>query len=263
MNPSLTTTFAHADPTVSPLTVNELIDLLNLLVTTNLNGSYIPYILQSGTPSVDDQDKVWIQLDSGNRPIATKTFYQGKWRRVYNGMIGEIRGYSGNPNNDFEMGGTDPGAGKIEGNYDGWFLCNGKNGTPNLSDKFLIGGHMDDSSGHTGYSDGWQTFVDGENDLKTGGLNKQMIEAVHLPELDVTFTLKGKEAKESDAHTDVEALVDTHYANATNHTALHAIKPETLHYGASPNAEPPLPQKEFPVLPPFYALAWIIFRGYA
>ena len=262
MNPTLTTTFAHADPTVAPITINELIDLLNILVATNLNGSYIPYILQTGTPGVDDQDKAWIELDSANRPRAIRTFYQGNWRRVYNGMIGEVRGFTGAP------GYGDPpalfnstGLGNIGLEYDGWAICNGENGTPNLTDKFIIGAHMDNSNGQQGYDSGWQTFVNGVDALKTGGEAKTMILPVHLPELASALEISGNEPNIGGPdHATAHVLVDRAYG-ATAHVARDAIDP--IHYGADPNGTPPQPQEEFPVLPPFYALAFITFKGYA
>ena len=136
---------------------------------------------------------------------------------------------------------------------------------------------MDNTHGHTGYSSGWQTFVDGEDVLKTGGVNKKLLEEVHLPELvipeipeipAVAIDVTGKEYKSTTDHTpDFEILVDTFFANATTHTKNIATVPAIpkvpeVHYGADPHGTPPKPQEGFPTLPPFYALAWIIFKGY-
>jgi hypothetical protein len=152
VNPPVLTQFANPDPNAAPLNITQLVQLLNVLVGSEIQGSYIPYVLQNGTPGMDDTDKAWIELDTAGRPKAVKVYYNGTWRRVYNGMLGEIRGYHGDPSTVFD----DNGLGKVGLEYDGWHLCNGKDGTPDLSDKFVIAGHMNNSNGHTGYNNGWQ-----------------------------------------------------------------------------------------------------------
>jgi hypothetical protein len=258
MNPPVQVTFGHADPTDNPLNINELIDLLNRVVMGEITGSYIPYVVGSATPNVTDQDKAWLKQDTQGRPIALMTFWRGNWRRVYNGMLGEIRGYSGNPKDDFD----DTGLGKISEQYDGWALCNGQNGTPDLSDKFILGGHMNDDDTNVGYDDGWQARITGPNGVtanyKTGGRFLETLGYNNLPILsNATGTeapglwIRGKEAKEDTAHTDIEVLVDTHFANATSHEVNITPTP----YGKSP----PDPIWS---LSPFVAAGWIIFVGY-
>jgi hypothetical protein len=130
LNPIVLTTIGQADPNDAPISVNDLINLLNQLISSSIQGSYIPYIIQHDTPGVDDRDKAWIELDTGGRPIAIKVWYagnQGAWRRVYNGMIGEIRGYSGDPSIDFDTSNDPQHAGlytfgKIGQAYDGWHI---------------------------------------------------------------------------------------------------------------------------------------------
>lgn len=259
MNPPVQTTFGNPDPNAAPVNITQLVTLLNTLVFSAIQGSYIPYVLSNTTPGSGDQDKAWIQLDTVGRPIALKTFYNGMWRRVYNGMLGEIRMYNGNPNNDFDS----TGLGKIGGQYDGWALCNSQNGTPNMTDLFVVGAHMDNSAGHTGYgANGWQTFVDGVSDLQNGGVNKHTIAAADLPPLDGVnglsqLMLNGFEAKEtSPTHTAVSALVDVHYSDLLPHSVAIA------NYGSNPNGSPAVPQTAVPTLPPFLAVAFIIFVGY-
>lgn len=262
MNPPITITFGHADPNASPLTVNELIDLLQTVTTGSIEGSYIPYILGHDTPSVDDQDKAWVELDTAGRPISIKTFYSGKWRRVYNGMIGEVRGYTGDPSTDFDKNGDGIyTSGKIGERYDGWWFCNGLNGTPNLSDRFLIGAAMD-NVGKDGYSGGWQAAITGPDGTiqgyKVGGLFIETIKQDNLPLLSNAFDgddpglwIYGKEAKDGTSHPDAVPIVDTNYAN---------LKPNQINL--TPDAygkNPPIPLW---TTPPFYALAWITFKGY-
>src|SRR5215469_8248916 len=97
MNPPLQITVGSADPNAAPLTVNELFALLQTVISGEIIGSYIPYIIGGDVPGVDDRDKAWIRLDTAGRPIETKVFYNGNWRRIYNGMLGEIRIFSGDP----------------------------------------------------------------------------------------------------------------------------------------------------------------------
>jgi hypothetical protein len=259
INPVVNTFFDPPAATDQPLDIDELVDLLNTLVHSQIEGSYIPYAIGTSAPS--DEGIAWIQVDTDGKPLAIKIFYNGAWRRVYNGMVGEIRGYTGNPNTDFiwDVSNTNPDRGKfIEGgNYDGWYLCNGLHGTPNLTDRFVIGGHMDNSDGHAGYNGGWQTFVDGVSDLKTGGAAKSLIQHVYLPSINADGTgqivLHGKEYKSSADHKpDFFPIIDFAYNAATNHVA------PIVAYGSSPgNGQDPLP-----TLPPFYALAYIMFIGY-
>lgn len=274
-NPTITTTIGQADPNAAPITVNDLITLLNQLINSQINGSYIPYIIQHDTPGVDDQDKAWIELDIIGRPIALKIWYTGNsgaWRRVYNGMVGEIRGYSGDPSVDFDKS-TDPNnpniytSGKIGMAYDGWFICNGLNGTPNLSDKFLLGAAMD-NVGKDAYSNGWQTAITGPDGTvqayKTGGRFIETITNANLPLLTNAAAgdspglwIYGYEAKEAIDHPGtVFPLVDTHYANAMPQQWNLTSGVLGGQYGQSP----PTPLW---TTPPFYSLAWIIFKGYA
>lgn len=157
MNPPVHTQFAPPDPNVTPLNLIQLVEVLNRLVSSEITGDYITYLRQSDPPGPDDHDKVWIQVDTAGRPLAVKTFYggtgSGAWRRVYNGMLGEVRGYTGDPSTDFDENGL----GKIGEEYDGWHLCNGKDGVPDLSDRFLIAAHMNNVDAQ-GFQDGeWLT----------------------------------------------------------------------------------------------------------
>lgn len=172
MNPSVLTQFALPDPNASPLTVTQLVQLLNVLVSSEIQGSYTPYVIQAGTPGVDDRDKSWLELDSQGRPIAIKIFWHGHWRRVYNGMMGEIRAYSGDPSIDFDTFGL----GKVGQTYDGWHLCNGKQGIIDLSDRFIIGAHMNGAGGVNGYKDGeWVT-----TEVKTDGEHQGGVREITL-----------------------------------------------------------------------------------
>lgn len=212
------------------------------------------------TPGQEDNDKAWIETDSANRPLAIRLYYNGNWRRVYNGMIGEIRMFSGDPSPSLGIWDGN-GHGVVGKEYDGWQICNGKNNSPDLSDQFIIGAHMNNANGHSGYNLGWQTFVDGITDKQTGGSKDHMVLPADLPPLDAqdglaTLTLSGYGWKSDSVHTDAVPIVDVNYGSARAHTAPIA------RYGSSPNDSPPIPQTPIPTIPPFYALAFIIFVGY-
>jgi hypothetical protein len=258
--PPVTGHFAHADPNASPLTINELIDILNSLLSVKISGSYIPYIIQHGTPGADQSGYAWIELDSGGRPISTRIYYNGKWRKIYSGMIGEIRMYSGDPGDGDVW--TPLGHGVVGSDYDGWQICNGNNGSPDLSDRFIIGAHMNDKDGHNKYNKHWQTFVDGKSDLQLGGEKDHMIQMADLPPLDTPnghagLSLNGKGWKDGAEHPgSPAAIVDIEYGMQKDYSVPIAA------YGSNPNGSPPTPQTPIPSLPPFYALALIIFQGY-
>jgi hypothetical protein len=251
MNPPILTQFAAPDPNAAPLTVAQLVALLNLLVSSEIQGSYIPYIVQAGTPGVEDQDKSWLELDSNGRPIDIKIFWHGHWRRVYNGMPGEIRGYSGDPSVDFDSRGL----GKVGLTYDGWHLCNGMDGTPDYTDKFPIGAHLN-NVGHPGYnptSGQWETWVNNTVGEHTGGAKD--------------FTL-GPTNTWSVYEPPVRARLWSASTNApAPHTGgLWGLSSNT-NDSDNDNIAPAIPGNQTPdkvnVINPFVAQAWIIFVGYA
>jgi len=160
----VTIDLANPAPTACPATFGEAVNLIRGLLSGSVNGTYVPYVVGSDTPASDDQDKIWHRVDANGRPLGTFKFYNGNWRRFYDAFIGQIAMFSGDPTGVFE---TD-GRGVIGGNLDGWALCNGNNGTPNLTDRFVVAAHLDGSDGGAMYSSGWQSRVTGDY-LQTGG----------------------------------------------------------------------------------------------
>ena len=233
--------------------------LLNTIVSSAIQGSYTPYILGSQTPPPDDSDKVWVQTDTSGRPISIKTYYNGSWRAVYTGIPGEVRFYIGNPTQDFDS----TGLGMIGGNWDGWALMNGANGTVDLSNRFIVSANMTNQGGFTGYqSDGWHTFISGGDPVE-GGSDSVTIEPNQLPPFDAVagsskVTIHGFEAKEtSSSHTTTSVLVDVHYSDLLPHDAVIG------NYGSGPNDTPPVPQAPVATVPPFYTFALAQFVGYS
>lgn len=263
--PAILTEFAMPDPGESPLNLIQLFTLANRLVSSTISEAYLSVLLQNGTPNVQDQDKVWFEKDSQGRPTGIKVFYHGKWRRVYNGMLGEIRGYSGAPgfhDNDPSSDFDSTGLGNVGGNYDGWGLCNGKNGRPDYSDKFLLGAHMNNLNNHTGYANGWQAYINtaqNPSDQKTGGqfevtMNADNTYRAPTPGMVLIDRFDGDTGRNPEGHlygkpNSVGGVVNPD----------ETLVPEDK--GNTPTTDPPI--KPVPTLPPFIALGWIVFVGYS
>lgn len=247
MNPPIVTQFANPDPAATPLNLTQLVQLLNVLVSSTMQGSYIPYVIQHATPSVDDQDKCWIYLDSQGRPVEQRIFYNGTWRRIYNGMLGEIRLYNGDPAVDFDANGL----GIVAGNYDGWHLCNGKDGVPDFSDNFLIAAHMNNAD-IVGYDGEWKTTILGAQQAAHTGGGRD-------------FTLNESNTYRP-ARSDVTAQRFTATGNAPDPGGdLLATGGGGTRYTLSGGTGDPgntMPDS-ISIIPRFIAVGYIIFVGYA
>ena len=249
--PLVTTGFLNPDPNATPLNLIQLVQYLGTLVHSEIQGDYLSYLVQNEEPGAQDRDKVWIQQDSQGRPVAIKLWWtgSGSWRRVYNGMLGEIRGYTGNPGIDF----TPTGWGRAGGEYDGWHLCNGNDGAPDYSDHFLIGAHMNNAE-HSGYIDSeWVTWISDRTGEHTGGVRDFTLAANNIfreggPIGQLTVGKYVVAGALLDAAGDVwgaPSLGDPTKNQELNVTSDGFIDPESVS-----------------VIPPFIALAWIVFLGY-
>lgn len=233
------------DPEECPANLTELYDGLRSRLSATLNATIVPYITGAETPGVDDQDKVWHRVDADGRPLGTYVFYSGTWRKQYTQPVGTICMYSGDPGVDFT--GTD-GAGTVGGNWDGWQICNGENGSPNLSDKFIVGAKMDDLA--VGYPEGngpWKTTVSGETTQEGAG--------VHEIQLDSANTYRparaGIEVRRWEADGNTPNALGNLLGTGTDGTTLLAAD--------AGNETPPV----IPTLPPWFALAYVQFKGYS
>lgn len=249
-NPLLTVGFANPDPGTEITTLQSLVTELNALISASIQGTYIPYVIGSSTPAVDDQDKAWHRVDAQGRPLGTFLFYNGSWRREYTGLPKQLRMFTGDPATFFS--GT--GLGLTTGEWDGWAICNGQNGTTNLSNLFVVGGQMD-NVGISGYSSGWQTNVTGAA-LKTGGASSYALINNNLPTMNVQVTGKAYQAA---ANTGLpRAIVSADWSGADK------VDPNPIAtFGSNPSASPAVPQVAVPTTPPFYALAYCQWVGYS
>lgn len=257
-NPIVTTVFSNPDPSVTVATTQELIDLLNTLVATAIQGTYIPYVIGSTTPAVGDQDKAWIRTDGAGRPMGTYVYYGGSWRKSPTGLTKEIRQFTGNPATYFDTSGLGL---QSPDDWDGWAISNGGNGTTNLSNLFLVGSDMSNGASPplvSGYAAGWNTKVTG-NTLGTGGADTYTLGNDNFPFTQIQLT--GFSASGSASHSEKKAIVTGGYDSSTNGGDGNTVVVGS--FGADPSTVPPTVQVAVPTVPPFYALAYCEFVGYA
>jgi len=188
----------------------------------------------SSPPSSSLTNKVWFKTDGVGRPLGIFMFYNGNWRKVYTGVgYGEVRMYVGG-GNVFDGSGR----GIVGGDFDGWALCNGNNGTPNLTDHFIVSGGFNGSA--------WVTSVDGVSSRTVGGTpGPHVISRSNLPQLNVEVFGDGTGDRTSG---------NGHFVSGSNTTLGVGIWP-VLETVGSPNTAMPLPQ--------FYAVGFMMFVGYA
>jgi hypothetical protein len=184
-------------------------------------------------PSSSLTNKVWFRTDAAGRPIGVFMFYNGNWRLVYTGQLGEIKIYGGNPAGLFD--GT--GRGIVGNVYDGWALCNGQNGTYNLTDRFIVCGT---------WNAGWFSATeDGVTPLAAGGAGQTVIDPTNLPELHAEVYGDARCAGGTGATelTTSGVGVPSPYTVFSGNTAVGGSVPMTN-------------------CPPYIALGYIMFIGY-
>jgi hypothetical protein len=238
------------EPACYPSDVNGL---LTLLTTGGGISGTIPdtagggIFVGSSPPSSALTNKVWYKTDAGGRPLGVYMFYNGNWRKVYTGAAyGEIRAfwfYSG------QIDGT--GRGNVGGDMDGWALCNGQNGAPNLEGSMLVCGAQGEAVG--GAAGQWFTDAEGTWKNNGGAKGPHIIAAAHLPHLlapvyghfSGMFNSAGNGFSWTSGHTnDPGNLIDYDDVLADGQTT--ANPPHT-----------PLPFQ------PYYAIGYFMFVGYA
>jgi len=249
--PLVTTSFLNPDPNATPLNLTQLVQYLATLVHSEIQGDYLSYLVQNEQPGASDRDKVWIEVDEQGRPVNIKIWWtgSGSWRRVYNGMLGEVRGYTGNPGTDF----TPTGWGRAGQLYDGWHLCNGNDGAPDYSDHFLIGAHMNNAS-HSGYiDDEWVTWISNTTGMHTGGERDFTLAANNIFQAGGTIgqLTVGK-------YTIAGSLLDVAGDIWGTPSLSTPAKNQELNVVTDGFVEP----EAVSIIPPFIAMAWIIFLGY-
>jgi hypothetical protein len=166
-------------PACYPSDVNGLLELLTTggglsgSIADNAGGGVF---VGSTAPSSSLTNKVWFKTDAAGRPIGIFMFYNGNWRKVYTGAaLGEIRMFAG----PFSLYFDGTGRGLVGGDLDGWALCNGQNGTPNLEGFFPVGALPGQAVGGPG--DQWVSNCEGNGFRNSGGNRGLTLNMNYLP----------------------------------------------------------------------------------
>jgi hypothetical protein len=249
-NPLIDTHLDAPDPTWHPTNMVDLFARIDERLRSEFEStnSYIPYVISDSTPSVDDQDKVWIKTQSG-RPVQTMIFYAGNWRQIYNGAPGEVKIFIGDPSASFD--GT--GLGLIGSLWDGWALCNGMNGAPDLSDMFICSAHMNNNLGVPGYStSGWQSMVTGGPEQR-GGANQFTLAPYNTYIPPTTAVIADKWASSSgESRNSSGELMGAHSPATSSADSFTLV-------AADPGNPTPAP---IAIIPTFFSYALAAFVGY-
>jgi hypothetical protein len=241
-------TFSY-NPTPAPACYPSDVNGLAALLTSGgmLSGT-IPdtagggVYVGSSAPSSALTNKVWFKTDAAGRPLGVFLFYNGNWRKMYTGVgYGELRMYVGS-NTVFD--GT--GRGVIGGDFDGWVLCNGNNGTPNLEAYFVVGGVW---GTQVGQGAGWFSDTDGQVWRNTGGSKgPHMIGRTNLPKLEAEVHSRVGNAA---AGTDGFGI-----GNTTDPNIYYTRVTDSAGNPVDGAGQQPMS------LPLFYAVAYMMFVGY-
>ncbi len=169
MSTPVETVFTNPDPDSPPLaSLQQLIDLLNTLVTSQINQTFVPFVVGASVPGVDQQGLPWIRLNTLGNPVGTYIFTQGVWVREEPIVSARFGMFTGDPALYFDGDGVGiKGPGPIAMDYWGWALMNGNGGRQNWSNRFLIGGAMD-NDGISGFDGSWRTNVNGAAEEEGG-----------------------------------------------------------------------------------------------
>lgn len=240
--------FANPDPSLKFTTLTNIVALLNQLAANAIDTTdFTPYVKGSSVPDVDDQDKVWHRTDVDGEPLGTYIYFNGLWVREPPTPGARIGLYTGDSNLFDGTGLGIPGPGPIAGDLFGWALANGLNGTANLSNQFIIAGAMD-NAGITGFSGGlWRTKVIG-GALTQGGTATQTLTADTGYYPDIPAIEAGTHWKaDGNSRDDAEGLWGDGPGD-----------PIHIQDAIDGNTTP----DPFNIVPPFYCMAIIAFRGY-
>lgn len=222
-------------PACYPPDVNALAQLLAdfMLKGTVPDNSGGGVFVGSTQPSSSITNKVWFKIDAAGRPFGAYLFYNGNWRKCYTGSIGDIKLYRGAFNGVFDGTGRGIIGGSGPNDEDGWAVCNGNNGTPNLNGFFPAGARW---SGAAWVSDADPTTPG----VGSGGGNAH-IALANLPGLDIDFG----------------------QFNFTIGSAQASLNQGTLPNTITRRVKGTGQNTPLKVVPTFIALAYLQFIGYA
>ena len=235
----VTIELGNPDPLVPFTNPSDLCTLLRPLLSGSVEQDIQTFVYSYDTPAVEDQGLLWFRLDSDGRLKGVYNFFNAVWVREEPPVSARFGFFTGDPNTYFDASGLGlKGPGPIAMDYWGWALMNGENGTPNLSDRFLIMGAMDNVSvvGYDAGAGGWRTGIRGSPE-GTGGSAEITLAEENLPLLTVGL-------HDADGSAPGGGPL---YGTGTGATA-------DIYGSSGPTA--------VSVVNPFYALALIQFVGY-
>lgn len=215
-----------------PGTAQGIVNLVAQYLNVAFAGdSFNTFNYGSSEPDPDNRDRPWFRTDASGYFIGWMGYFNGAWRRVAPYPIGSIVAYSGS---DANFDGD--GKGNAGTTVEGYQLCNGLNGSPDLRNRFIIMGN--DYSGSA-----WTTDVEdsGNPGVTTGGLATVQLFRTHIPRM--TDTLRtGNEA----------GAGNRFLLGAKNDGSTIDVEIGTT--ASSGEAAP------HPNMPPYYALAYIMYN---
>lgn len=220
----------------APSTFQAVIQAIAQYTLYEFDPDYILLIKGPNTPQAQDQNKLWLKTDPTGRPLGLFVMYNGNWRQVATGNVGQISIFAGAWSSYFDSSGLG-----LEGQpWDGWAIANGNNGTLNVTNRFIVPGYRCDGWGL------WVTNVD-RYDAYTGGRSFFQITYINMPYMTVTLNARDGYAYNGGA------FAATNYGPSSQGGAIG-----TWAYPIDGTGD----QYPISLIPPYIALGFCQFIGY-
>jgi hypothetical protein len=265
--------FATPDPSVDPPLFADAVAELNDLAVVTITGDATTYIVSLSTapPGVDDRDKLWVQIAApDNHLVGIYYWWNGFWRKCNTPRPYSVHMFSGDPTAYFNVDGTG-----IKGaDYDGYVMCDGRNGTNDLSDQFIIAAHMNNTT-TIGYDPtvdgttvppaavGWRTTILGGNNV-SGGVVNITLDATNTYRKSFAGLSMGTWQADGNAPVAGTGLLGIQHPEIAGEV-IPILPPDD---GLSTAVISPItglavtPIAPIVTVPPFYAMAYVAWVGY-
>ena len=217
----------------APSTFQSLLEAIAQYTLYLFDQDYVLMVKGPNKPVAQDQNKIWLKTDALGRPLGLFVMYNGNWRQVATGNIGQITMYAGDWTTYFDASGL----GFSTLPWDGWAIANGSNGTIDLRNRFVVPGYR---------CDGWNlwvTNVDGY-DAYTGGRQWFQIYLGNLPPMTMQFNTESNFSR-----TGGDWGVVSYTDSANQGTWVYPV--------SGTGGQAPIS-----VIPPYIALGYAQFVGY-
>lgn len=245
--------FATPAPEVQPPTFADAVAELNILAQVTIEGSATTYVVSQAEPGVDDRDKLWIKIAAPDDHLVGEFyFWQGFWRKTNTPRPYSIHMFSGDPAVYFDVDGK----GIRGAEYDGFVLCDGRNGSIDLSDKFIVAAHMNNTA-VVGYdaASGWRSTIAGGIDV-SGGETSITLDAGNTFQAATPGLAVGTWKADGNTPNAGSGLLGVQHPEIPGDVVT--ILPATDE--VSIDSTPPI--DAIPIIPPFYSLAFVAWVGY-